>query len=196
VRKTVQGFVYFIEEVGVDRVKIGFSRSPWKRLNGLQTSVSNDLRMLWCFAGTVENERYFHWLFGNHRVRGEWFVLSLVVAGFRYYGFEPDNFPKPDRWLFAPVPDGPRRLDLVLDPEQFEKDQDGYLIRKRKPRAKPKPKVAKTDRRKGKRPHWANEEVLAASAGKTVEEYREMKQQIRDEWERDHPGEVPYWRSG
>lgn len=188
--KSRQGFVYFVEEIGNDRVKIGFSTCPWKRLSGLKTAVSRELRLLWVFVGTRENEDYFHWLFQNHRVRGEWFVLSSVVAGFRHYGIDPDLFQKPERDRIADVPAGPKRRSEVLDPEVYRREES-FLVRNRKRReARPRPKVKKTCG--GLK--WGSEEYLACRAGQTLTEYREARQQVRAEWEREHPGEVPYWR--
>ncbi len=197
----MQGFVYFIEEVGNDRVKIGFSTSPWKRLSGLKSVGLHDLRLLWVFNGTRENERYLHWLFQNHRVRGEWFVLSLVVAGFRHYGIEPDLFPKPDRNRIADVPAGPRRRLEVLDSATFRREGP-FLVRNQKPDGRSRRRRNKNgvEKKRGGQRYgglkWGSEEYLASRAGQTLTEYREMRQRVRDEWEREHPGEVPYWRRG
>lgn len=96
-KKPKPGFVYFIEEVGAERVKIGFSIAPWKRLNSLRLSTGAEVRMLWLFEGTRELELRYQEMFQNHRLDGEWFDLGAVFAGFRYYGQEPDTFPKPER---------------------------------------------------------------------------------------------------
>lgn len=191
-----QGFVYFIEELGADRIKIGFSTHPWKRLSGLSTSTAAKLVLRWVFAGTRADEKHFHWLFQNHRIRGEWFTLSSVIAGFRHYGAEPDNFEVPDRSKFQPIPvEYARKVyPIVVDPEKFERDARGYLIRKRKPRSKNKAFKPKKGRRGGVK--WSSEEYQAKVSGMTVAQFRQMKKRIRDEWERDHPGEVPYWRTG
>lgn len=190
--KSRQGFVYFVEEIGNDRVKIGFSTCPWKRLSGLKTSVSNELRLLWVFVGTRENEEYFHWLFQNHRVRGEWFVLSSVVEGFRHYGIDPDQFPKPEPDRIADVPAGPKRqAEVLIDPVVYRRE-DAFLVKNRKRREpRPRPKNVKKTCGGFK---WGSEEYLACRAGQTLDEYREMRRKVRAEWEREHPGEVPYWR--
>jgi Meiotically Up-regulated Gene 113 (MUG113) protein len=101
--------------VGADRVKIGYSTKPWKRLNSLATSTPSELRMLWVFPGTRAEEQHCHWVFQNHRIRGEWFQLSAVVAGFRHYGFDPATFLDPRK-----VRDSIRsKKSIPDDPRQF-----------------------------------------------------------------------------
>ena len=93
----VLAYVYFVEAEGLDTVKIGYSKSPWSRLDNLRTSSPVGLRMLWLFKGTRAVERLLHFQFQNHRVRGtspmggEWFRLSAVIEGFRYYGLDPER---------------------------------------------------------------------------------------------------------
>lgn len=151
-------FVYFIEELGRDLVKIGYSKNPWVRLSSLRSGHPSELRMKWLFEGTRATERYFHWLFQNHRVRGEWFELGAVIAGFRHYGVDPDTFPVPNRQIFMPSPlksemsfrerrlqqfrearraRSPRKplnlekIDIKNDP-RYVLDEDGYYIRRTK----------------------------------------------------------------
>lgn len=67
--------VYFIEEVGTGRIKIGVAKDPDKRLRHLQGSASSELRLL--AAVEIFNpfsvESLLHEKFADHRVRGEWF---------------------------------------------------------------------------------------------------------------------------
>lgn len=87
------GYVYFVVAENLDAVKIGYSKSPWARLDNLRTASPVGLQMLWIFKGTRAVEDHLHFQFQNYRVPsvagGKWFRLSAVLAGFHYYGQDP-----------------------------------------------------------------------------------------------------------
>lgn len=67
------GSVYFILDAENDRVKIGHSRDPWRRLKTLQTGSSAKLSLIGIVAGTASVERRMHFDQGAVRVHLEWF---------------------------------------------------------------------------------------------------------------------------
>lgn len=67
------GWVYFIQ--AGKYIKIGYTSRPdvAERLAALQTANPVELRLLAAVPGDPTLERLLHRLFGNYRVRGEWF---------------------------------------------------------------------------------------------------------------------------
>jgi hypothetical protein len=66
--------LYFIEAVGPDHIKIGFTAKPMeKRLAMLQTGNSYPLRVLGTASGSLKDEYALRRTFRRHLVRGEWF---------------------------------------------------------------------------------------------------------------------------
>jgi hypothetical protein len=71
------GFVYFIQEEGTHKIKIGFSeKHPNGRLKDFQTGNSNKLNLLGYIEGTYEDESKLHREFNEERGNGEWFEPS------------------------------------------------------------------------------------------------------------------------
>lgn len=54
-------------------IKIGFSRSPWRRLRDIRRTCIEKISLLAVVGGGQERERYYHTLFAAHRRDGEWF---------------------------------------------------------------------------------------------------------------------------
>lgn len=67
------GSVYLILDRDNDRVKIGHSRDPWKRLRQLQTGSSAKLVLVGVIAGAAEVEKRLHSEMREHNVHREWF---------------------------------------------------------------------------------------------------------------------------
>lgn len=70
------GCVYFIEAVGCDRIKIGFTRKEIDfRLKFIQTGCPFPARVLRLQRGSMQDERDLHGRFAHALVRdtGEWF---------------------------------------------------------------------------------------------------------------------------
>lgn len=65
--------VYFIQQGDSGAIKIGCSKNPTQRLQGLQTGHSEPLRLLTCAVGSQAQERALHDRFAHLRVSGEWF---------------------------------------------------------------------------------------------------------------------------
>lgn len=67
------GSVYFILDAENDRVKIGHSRDPWRRLKTLQTGSSSKLSLIGVIAGTPAIEKKLHFDQREVSVHLEWF---------------------------------------------------------------------------------------------------------------------------
>ena len=71
--------IYFIEAVGADAVKVGYSLlDPWKRLLDFQVGCPLELRLLRVAAGDEAHEAALHKRWEAHWIRGEWFRLSAI----------------------------------------------------------------------------------------------------------------------
>jgi hypothetical protein len=78
------GWIYFISEENNNRVKIGYSKDPYKRLKQLQTGNSNKLILLNAIPGSQKEERKWHKLFCHSKINNEWFHLSEEILTFIY----------------------------------------------------------------------------------------------------------------
>ncbi len=73
-RDDANGCVYFVEAIGLDRIKIGFARSsPRVRLNELQEGSPLKLRPIGFIPGGRMLEADIHRQFADARTHGEWF---------------------------------------------------------------------------------------------------------------------------
>lgn len=75
---TTLGLVYFIEAIGLSRVKIGWTRTNGlkSRLSALQTFSPVELRVLGTYPGFMTTERAEHRRWAHLRSHGEWFELT------------------------------------------------------------------------------------------------------------------------
>ena len=85
--------IYFIEAVGMNLVKIGYTINPPKRFMAMLTASPAPLSLLGCIAGGPQKEAKLHAQLAEHRLHGEWFkmvpeVLSVVATADRQYGHE------------------------------------------------------------------------------------------------------------
>lgn len=99
---TPPGFVYLIHAVGTNRVKIGFSANPEKRLKELQTGSPFELKLLAKWPGTLDTELSGHRTFADYHCIGEWFELE--VEGI---------VPMVEAGLHLDLPYGDKRLRLI-----------------------------------------------------------------------------------
>lgn len=77
------GRVYFIEAIGLDLVKIGWTAGEVRtRLKALQCASPVELQVCGAMHGTLYQERGFHRRYRALRVRGEWFRLSPELLTF------------------------------------------------------------------------------------------------------------------
>lgn len=67
------GFVYFLEAVGLQRIKIGYSKDPEARLKSLQTGSPVPLVEIGRIPGDQQSETDLHQQFDHLRLDGEWF---------------------------------------------------------------------------------------------------------------------------
>lgn len=85
-----EGYVYFILDREMDRVKIGYTRrDPNKRLKQLQTGSSSELELLYYVeANGFNTERFYHKLFSNSKIIGEWYQynyhMKQVIMNSKY----------------------------------------------------------------------------------------------------------------
>lgn len=70
----MSGFVYFIR--CNDRVKIGYSAEPAKRVSELSTGAAYPLALVAAIAGDARQERLLHRVLSAQRVHREWFAFS------------------------------------------------------------------------------------------------------------------------
>jgi hypothetical protein len=69
-------YIYFVEAVGQDRIKIGKADDPETRVRQLQTGSAVELRLLAVTLGQPSLEAELHAAFANDRIQGEWFRAS------------------------------------------------------------------------------------------------------------------------
>jgi len=67
------GWVYLIEDVTADAVKIGRAKDPQARLANMRTGTINDLHLRHAIRCDMGAERVIHERFKDRRIRGEWF---------------------------------------------------------------------------------------------------------------------------
>jgi hypothetical protein len=72
------GFIYLI---GIDaqRVKIGFSEHPVRRIRELQPQYTERLRLRACFVGDPPAERFAHRRFASLRIKNEVFYAHPII---------------------------------------------------------------------------------------------------------------------
>lgn len=79
-----EGFVYLILEESNStwrqKVKIGYSTNPEKRLRSLQTGSASRLSIVNVWRGTPKDEKSIHALLNDYRERLEWFLIDLPDA--------------------------------------------------------------------------------------------------------------------
>lgn len=66
--------IYFILAPSAQRIKIGYSGNPNKRINQLLTSSPHELEVLLVIPGTRDEERSLHERFAHLRQHREWFT--------------------------------------------------------------------------------------------------------------------------
>ena len=93
---SVLGWTYFISDG--ERIKIGFSERPRRRILGIGSTLGKDLKTLAVVPTSIAGEFETHQRFAHLKIRGEWFrpepdllqFIELVKA-------EADNIPKRPR---------------------------------------------------------------------------------------------------
>jgi len=80
---TDQGYVYFIQENLLGRVKVGFTANYPVRMKALQTGSADKLNLLVIIPAGRDVEAQFHKQVSADRIRGEWFSgdkLNMLLA--------------------------------------------------------------------------------------------------------------------
>ena len=97
-----ESYIYFIETIDYDFIKIGISTNVSQRLKSLQSSCPLELRMLRYIKGGPKDEQYLHNRFAKYIVRGEWYCKSKdlmdFIDGEKYTPFEPDSWDEEAPW--------------------------------------------------------------------------------------------------
>jgi len=80
--QTQTGTIYFIQ-AGLVAIKIGWTTNLQNRMNGLNTAVPLDLKLLGTLTNkTVQDEQKLHDKFGKYRLKGEWFQICSPILYF------------------------------------------------------------------------------------------------------------------
>ena len=74
-----ESYVYFIEAVGLDKIKIGTSDDPEKRLKQLATGSAVTLELKVKISANIELEKELHKKFEHLRVDKEWFYAAREI---------------------------------------------------------------------------------------------------------------------
>lgn len=83
--------VYFILAEGIDRIKIGFSNDPVRRLRDFTTAGNpTPMKLLHTIPGGAREEGILHFKFAEHRLHGEWFRAQPVLEWLKSSGVVRD----------------------------------------------------------------------------------------------------------
>lgn len=77
-----EAVVYFLEAVGVDKIKIGASSHVQKRIRSIQKTSPVQLRLLAIMKGGGPVEEKLHAQFAHLRSHGEWFHAATELRDF------------------------------------------------------------------------------------------------------------------
>ncbi|HYT91147.1 MAG TPA: GIY-YIG nuclease family protein [Gemmataceae bacterium] len=75
-------YIYFVEAVGQERIKIGKADNPEARVMQLQTGSAVELRLLGVIADQPSREAELHAAFAKDRVQGEWFHATAELRDY------------------------------------------------------------------------------------------------------------------
>ena len=90
----MEGYVYFAGVPGGDKVKIGFSKNPWARINDLRVT-NPELEILATERATMVREKERHEEFKGARLSGEWFAFTPTLRSLIQALSERDSRSKP-----------------------------------------------------------------------------------------------------
>jgi Meiotically up-regulated gene 113 len=75
-KHVVDGYIYFIRAGRTNKVKIGYAKNPYKRLDGMQVGSPHHLYLIGYCPGTRDDEFDWHREWQHLHTRGEWFTLA------------------------------------------------------------------------------------------------------------------------
>jgi hypothetical protein len=78
-KKSLEGFIYFIQGEYGGAIKIGYSKDPARRLTDLQTGYPDTLKILLLIPGDNKMEYALHKELEGSRLKGEWFRPDKCV---------------------------------------------------------------------------------------------------------------------
>lgn len=80
--KPRRGWVYFLQDGTTGPVKIGYSKDPESRINGMRSGQHSDYRILFVVRGTPGTESKFHKRFAAQNKTREWFHYDGALKRF------------------------------------------------------------------------------------------------------------------
>lgn len=110
--KSPDGFVYFMQALDGGPIKIGWAKEPDKRLVLIQCGNPRELRICRTHPGTIQDELGLHRIFGEVRIRGEWFRPHPALCRVA------DAIPDPD------IEDSVLRPTLDFDYDTLQRMRD------------------------------------------------------------------------
>lgn len=78
----IGGMIYFIQETEPPfRIKVGYSKTPWKRVKRLASTLPQRIKLLKVKEGEREDEKFLHLKLAEYRVGGtrEWFYPAAAA---------------------------------------------------------------------------------------------------------------------
>lgn len=172
-----EGYVYFIGIPNGEKIKIGFSKNPWARLDALRTTEPG-LDILATERGTRQGEKDRHNEFKAERLDGEWFraspsLLSLVLALSR----------RDERVARGPRDWGGRTTTVVVKTTTVGTEEEAEADREEE-RAKQKAKADAPSAKRGQRlaPDWQPSDADVAFAVEHRVNWRQEAEAFRDYW--------------
>lgn len=78
----VKGSIYFVLAPSSNRIKIGFSVNPAKRIEAILTGCPERLAVLGVIPGTIPEEHALHHRFAPARVHREWFNATPELRSY------------------------------------------------------------------------------------------------------------------
>lgn len=83
--------IYFVQHGEGGAIKIGTAINVRHRIDSLQSSCPEKLRLLAVIHGGIREEREAHEALKDHRIRGEWFSPNAVVLDY-IASLDPKSF--------------------------------------------------------------------------------------------------------
>jgi hypothetical protein len=73
------GYIYFIEAIGTNRIKIGWSTNPNERLDHIASSCPFPVKLIKLIYGDYKTEQLWHQKFKHLRIYREWFKSTSAL---------------------------------------------------------------------------------------------------------------------
>lgn len=76
------GYVYFAEAPASKLIKIGWSQTPFVRLETFKRTHGKRVKILGCMKGTLRDEKRIHGILKEHLYGAEWFHDSEIIRNY------------------------------------------------------------------------------------------------------------------